>query len=285
MPHGRPTTACWSQSASGATRTRPTGRPLDHELRAIDAHRPVIEHAKGALMLRYGIDSYQAFAVLVSWARETHTPVHTVAAHAGARHLRGQPADRGAPGSADALDGVPAPAQRPRPAGAPAPSSLAHAPSGCTARAGLLGVCRVRTSSSATRCSRTLRRWETRRRTANACAGVRSNRSIRIPSARPMTVRLSIARLEVLDVLRRGQRDGHVGGERVAVVEVVLVERVGGPGVEVHRAEGVLGGEEPEAHDADAPRPPLRRAVPTGASGGHVARSRLHTVSWVRSAS
>ena len=52
---------------------------LDHELRAIDAHRPVIEHAKGALMLRYGIDSYQAFAVLVHWARVTHTPVHTVA--------------------------------------------------------------------------------------------------------------------------------------------------------------------------------------------------------------
>lgn len=53
--------------------------PLDPELRSIDAHRPVVEHAKGALMLRYGIDSYQAFAVLVRWARVTHTPVHTIA--------------------------------------------------------------------------------------------------------------------------------------------------------------------------------------------------------------
>jgi hypothetical protein len=26
----------------------------------LEAHRGVIEHAKGALMLRYGIDSYQA---------------------------------------------------------------------------------------------------------------------------------------------------------------------------------------------------------------------------------
>jgi hypothetical protein len=52
---------------------------LDPELRSIDAHRPVVEHAKGALMLRYGIDSYQAFAVLVRWARVTHTPVHTIA--------------------------------------------------------------------------------------------------------------------------------------------------------------------------------------------------------------
>jgi hypothetical protein len=41
--------------------------------------RLVIEHAKGTLMLRYGIDSHQAFAVLLGWARSTHTPVHTVA--------------------------------------------------------------------------------------------------------------------------------------------------------------------------------------------------------------
>ena len=56
-----------------------TPEPFDPELRAIDANRAVVEHAKGALMLRYGIDSYQAFAVLVRWSRATHTPVHTIA--------------------------------------------------------------------------------------------------------------------------------------------------------------------------------------------------------------
>lgn len=48
-------------------------------LRAIDAHRAVIEHAKGALMVRYGIDSHQAFAVLVRWSHVTRIPVHTIA--------------------------------------------------------------------------------------------------------------------------------------------------------------------------------------------------------------
>ena len=52
---------------------------LDREQRAIEAHRALIEQAKGALMMRYGLDSYQAFAVLVRWARITHTPVHTIA--------------------------------------------------------------------------------------------------------------------------------------------------------------------------------------------------------------
>ena len=53
--------------------------PRDPELRAIEAHRALVEQAKGALMMRYGLDSYQAFAVLVRWARITHTPVHTIA--------------------------------------------------------------------------------------------------------------------------------------------------------------------------------------------------------------
>ena len=77
--------------------------------------RLVIEHAKGALMLRYGIDSHQAFAVLLRWARATQTPVQTVAHTLVHGICEGSPADRAAPGSADALDGVPAPAQRPRP--------------------------------------------------------------------------------------------------------------------------------------------------------------------------
>jgi hypothetical protein len=53
--------------------------PFVRDLRAIDANRAVIEHAKGALMLRYGIDSYQAFAVMVRWSHLTRIPVHTIA--------------------------------------------------------------------------------------------------------------------------------------------------------------------------------------------------------------
>lgn len=64
----------WREAERAATRT-----PAVPGLRAIDAHRAVIEHAKGALMLRYGIDSFQAFAVLVRWSRATHTPVQTIA--------------------------------------------------------------------------------------------------------------------------------------------------------------------------------------------------------------
>lgn len=53
--------------------------PLDPDGQQLSGDRLVVEHAKGALMLRYGIDSHQAFAVLLRWARSTHTPVHTVA--------------------------------------------------------------------------------------------------------------------------------------------------------------------------------------------------------------
>lgn len=49
------------------------------ENRAIDANRATIERAKGALMRRYGMDTFQAFSLLVRWARQTHTPVHTLA--------------------------------------------------------------------------------------------------------------------------------------------------------------------------------------------------------------
>jgi len=47
--------------------------------RTIDASTALIEQAKGALMLRYGVDSHQAFAVLVRWAQAARTPVRTVA--------------------------------------------------------------------------------------------------------------------------------------------------------------------------------------------------------------
>lgn len=45
----------------------------------VDATTASIEQAKGALMLRYGVDSHQALAVLVRWGRLTDTPVRTVA--------------------------------------------------------------------------------------------------------------------------------------------------------------------------------------------------------------
>ncbi len=45
----------------------------------IDARSALIEQAKGALMLFFGIDSHQAFAVLVGWARMSRTPVPVIA--------------------------------------------------------------------------------------------------------------------------------------------------------------------------------------------------------------
>lgn len=49
------------------------------EHRAIDANRATIERAKGVLMGRHGMNPLQAFTVMVKRARQTHTPVHTVA--------------------------------------------------------------------------------------------------------------------------------------------------------------------------------------------------------------
>ncbi len=48
-------------------------------LRELAANPALIEQAKGALMLHFGVDSHQAFAVLLGWARTTHTPVVVVA--------------------------------------------------------------------------------------------------------------------------------------------------------------------------------------------------------------
>lgn len=53
--------------------------PSEPRLRVVDAHTAIIEQAKGALMLRYHVDSCEALAVLVRWARVTDTPVRTVA--------------------------------------------------------------------------------------------------------------------------------------------------------------------------------------------------------------
>lgn len=61
--------------ADGAAATEPSvPGPCE-----IAAHTALIERAKGALMLHYGVDSHQAFAVLVGWARVSRTPVPTIA--------------------------------------------------------------------------------------------------------------------------------------------------------------------------------------------------------------
>jgi hypothetical protein len=46
---------------------------------AIDS-RAVIEQAKGALILRYGLDDTAAFAVLKRWSQSSNTKLHTIAA-------------------------------------------------------------------------------------------------------------------------------------------------------------------------------------------------------------
>ena len=69
--------------------------------------------------------------------------------------------------------------------------------------------------------------------------GERLKRSIRMPSARPITVWMLIAVDEARDVLRFGQGHSDVGGKCPSVVDVLGVEHVGPEGVEVHRTEGV----------------------------------------------
>lgn len=56
-----------------------TTDPFDLEPCETDANPVLIEQAKGALMLHYGVDSHQAFAVLLGWARSSGTPVTTIA--------------------------------------------------------------------------------------------------------------------------------------------------------------------------------------------------------------
>ncbi|MDO9496775.1 MAG: ANTAR domain-containing protein [Nocardioides sp.] len=44
-----------------------------------EANPALVEQARGALMLHYGIDSHQALAVLIGWARTSRTHVPTIA--------------------------------------------------------------------------------------------------------------------------------------------------------------------------------------------------------------
>ena len=53
-------------------------RENDQLREAIDS-RAVIEQAKGALMLRYGLDDDAAFAVLRRWSQDSNIKLHTVA--------------------------------------------------------------------------------------------------------------------------------------------------------------------------------------------------------------
>ena len=56
--------------------------PLDHTpptMPTIEADRAVVEQAKGALMLRYGLNSHEALALLPAWSREMGTSVHAIA--------------------------------------------------------------------------------------------------------------------------------------------------------------------------------------------------------------
>ena len=45
----------------------------------IEGDRAVVEQAKGALMLRYGINSHEALALLLAWSREMGTTLHAIA--------------------------------------------------------------------------------------------------------------------------------------------------------------------------------------------------------------
>jgi hypothetical protein len=83
-----PTDSCSSRMTSGARPIFGLKRCSEGETvplppfpgrRANGSDAVLIEQAKGALMLCYGVDSYQAFAVLVRWARVTREPVRTVA--------------------------------------------------------------------------------------------------------------------------------------------------------------------------------------------------------------
>jgi hypothetical protein len=44
-----------------------------------ESNRAVVEQAKGALMLRYGVSSYESLAAMARWAREAHVPLEEVA--------------------------------------------------------------------------------------------------------------------------------------------------------------------------------------------------------------
>jgi ANTAR domain len=54
-------------------------RPGSAPLHLVDGQQAVIEQAKGALMLRYSIGSYPAFALLIRWSRDAGTSPEVIA--------------------------------------------------------------------------------------------------------------------------------------------------------------------------------------------------------------
>jgi hypothetical protein len=44
-----------------------------------DLDRAIVEQAKGVLMLRYGVGSYESLAAMARWAREAHVPLPELA--------------------------------------------------------------------------------------------------------------------------------------------------------------------------------------------------------------
>ena len=67
--------------------------------RSGDGERVVIDQAKGAVMLRYGVNSHVALGILVCWSRGLDIPLDQLAhalAH-GSSAARGSPLARGAP--------------------------------------------------------------------------------------------------------------------------------------------------------------------------------------------
>jgi len=66
-------------SVSVAAEDQQVSVPGDHLPPPGADGRYLLERAKGALMMRYGIDSYQALAVLVHWSRQARTPLSLVA--------------------------------------------------------------------------------------------------------------------------------------------------------------------------------------------------------------
>lgn len=54
-------------------------RRENQDLRQALTSQPVIDQAKGALMVRYGIDADRAFQTLARWSQHTNTKVRTIA--------------------------------------------------------------------------------------------------------------------------------------------------------------------------------------------------------------